>query len=194
MNVILTSVALGGCVIAQASDKQETAHQHGAYRLTPILYALPRSFMCTGAPVLTLYHGQGCASDVQIHGYCYSNILKPDWKKSRGSQPEILAYLMDVADRYDIRRHCVFNTSVVKAEWDDSASLWRIATSDKKGEISVVYAKIFVSAMGILVQPRIPSIPGASDFQGPQFHSAQYRNDVDLRGKKVAVIGNGCSA
>ncbi|VDB82810.1 unnamed protein product [Peniophora sp. CBMAI 1063] len=135
----------------------------------------------------------GCSSDVMIHGYCYSNVLKPDWTKSRGGQAEILSYLMDVAEKYDLRRHCVFDTSVTKAEWDQHASLWRISATTK-GRTSQVTAKILVSATGILVEPNVPDIPGAAEFKGPRFHSARYRHDVDLRGKKVAVIGNGCSA
>ena len=88
----------------------------------------------------------------------------------------------------------MFETSIVKADWDDVVSVWRIATKNKIGEISMVTAKIFVSAAGILAEPNVPSFSGMSTFRGPLFHSARYRHDVDLRGKKVAVIGNGCSA
>ncbi|KZV71881.1 FAD/NAD-P-binding domain-containing protein [Peniophora sp. CONT] len=135
----------------------------------------------------------GCASDTRAHGYCYSNILKPDWEKSRGSQREILRYLLDVAEKCNLRPHCVFDTSVVKAEWDQDTSVWRITTANKKGETSYVSAKVLVSAMGILVEPNMPAIPGADEFKGPLFHSSRYRHDVDLHGKTVAVIGNGPS-
>ena len=129
-----------------------------------------------------------------IHGYCYSDNLNPYWNKSRGSQPEILNYLQDVTDKHNLRSHCVFGTSVTKAEWDGHTSLWHITIVNKKGESSIVSAKIFVSAMGILVEPNIPAIRGAEKFKGPAYHSARYRHDVDLREKKVAVIGNGCTA
>ncbi|KZV71882.1 FAD/NAD-P-binding domain-containing protein [Peniophora sp. CONT] len=136
----------------------------------------------------------GCASDVRIHGYCYSNILKPDWEKSRGSQPEILSYLLDVTEKYDLRTHCVFNTSVSKAQWDDLTSVWRITITNGKGEVSFISAKVLVSAMGVLVEPNVPAFPGVNDFKGPTFHSARYRHDVDLHGKQIAVVGNGCTA
>jgi 4-hydroxyacetophenone monooxygenase len=51
-----------------------------------------------------------------------------------------------------------------------------------------------ISAVGQLNTPLLPSIPGLERFQGPAFHSARWRDDVDLTGKRVAVIGTGASA
>jgi cation diffusion facilitator CzcD-associated flavoprotein CzcO len=110
-------------------------------------------------------------------------------------QPEILQYMKDLTDKYKLRPHIRFETSVVKAEWDDAAQIWRVATLHvPSGTKTTQTASVVISAIGILEQPHIASIPGASNFKGPLFHSAQYRHDVDLHDRRVAVIGNGCSA
>lgn len=56
------------------------------------------------------------------------------------------------------------------------------------------HAEILISAQGILETPNIPRIPGLSKFKGDLFHSARWREDIPLEGKKVGVIGNGASA
>jgi cation diffusion facilitator CzcD-associated flavoprotein CzcO len=138
---------------------------------------------------------QGCASDVPIHGYSYSTDRKPDWLESHGKQPEILDYIKDVTAKYNLRPQIEFDTSVVKAEWDDIAQIWRVSTLHKpSGTETTQTASVVISAIGLLDQPHTASIPGAGDFKGELFHSAQYRHDIDLHGKRVAVIGNGCSA
>jgi cation diffusion facilitator CzcD-associated flavoprotein CzcO len=55
-------------------------------------------------------------------------------------------------------------------------------------------ADVLVTGCGQLSVPSIPPLPGLGDFEGPAFHTAQWRHDVDLTGKRVAVIGSGCSA
>jgi len=81
---------------------------------------------------------------------------------------------------------------VDKAEWDDAASLWRLTLSGQHA--GRIEADALISAVGQLNQPRLPDIPGVGTFKGPAFHSARWRHDVDLKGKRVAVIGTGASA
>jgi cation diffusion facilitator CzcD-associated flavoprotein CzcO len=142
-----------------------------------------------------LYFLQGCASDVPIHFYTLSTDPKSDWQNSHGMQPEILEYMHDVADKYDLRPHCRFHTSVDKAEWDTDANVWRIETRDvRTGEKKLSHATVLVSAIGVLVVPRFPILQGIETFKGEVFHSARWRHDVDLHGKRVGVLGNGSSA
>jgi len=58
----------------------------------------------------------------------------------------------------------------------------------------VTHATALVSAIGILVVPKIPELQGIESFKGEVFHSARWRHDVDLHGKRVGVLGNGSSA
>ena len=50
------------------------------------------------------------------------------------------------------------------------------------------------SAIGIFNPMKLPDIPGLDQFEGPAFHTAQWPADLDLTGKRVAIIGNGASA
>lgn len=124
-----------------------------------------------------------------------SSDLNPDWSHSFATQPELEKYLLNVASRHSLRSKCIFNTSVVAAEWDPAMNHYLVVTENvQTGERSYTTAKIFVSAIGILCEPFVPRIEGIDRFKGALFHSARWRHDVDLRGKRVAVIGNGCSA
>ena len=138
---------------------------------------------------------QGCSCDIPIHLYTLSTDPKPDWNQTFATQPEILEYMHGVVDKYGLRPHCRFQTSVDKAEWDADANVWRIETRDvRTGKKQLSLATALVSAIGILVVPRIPKLQGIESFKGEVFHSGRWRHDVDLRGKRVGVLGNGSSA
>lgn len=85
---------------------------------------------------------------------------------------------------------------VISADWDSSAQLYHVILQDTEtGAKQNVDAEIIISAIGGFIAPAFPKdVPGADTFKGDIFHSAQWRHDVDLRGKRVGVIGNGCSA
>lgn len=82
-----------------------------------------------------------------------------------------------------------------KAEWDASAKVWRIETRDvRTGESRVTHATALISAIGVLAVPKFPDLKGIESFKGEVFHSARWRHDIDLHGKRVGVLGNGSSA
>ena len=82
-----------------------------------------------------------------------------------------------------------FDTAVEEARWDDGDQRWHVRTS--AGELT---SDVLVTASGALSEPRLPDIDGIDSFQGEVFHSARWRHDHDLTGKRVAVIGTGASA
>jgi cation diffusion facilitator CzcD-associated flavoprotein CzcO len=131
----------------------------------------------------------GCACDVPSHLYSFSFAPNPDWPETYSKQPEIRSYLERVATDFGIRPHIQFNTTVESAAWDDDAQRWTIETSN--GPVS---ARVLVSGMGPLTEPRIPDIPGLESFEGETFHSARWNHDYDVEGKRVASIGTGASA
>lgn len=135
-------------------------------------------------------HYPGCACDVQSHLYSFSFEQNPDWSRMFARQGEIWAYLRACADKYGLRPHLRFGADVVSARWDDAAQRWVVGTRDGR----TFSGRVLVSGMGGLSNPAIPNLKGKDAFEGVQFHSAQWRHDVDLTGKRVAVIGTGASA
>ncbi|KII88360.1 hypothetical protein PLICRDRAFT_41529 [Plicaturopsis crispa FD-325 SS-3] len=137
----------------------------------------------------------GCGSDVPGHWYSLSTELNPYWKSYFISQPEIRAYWEDLYQKYDLPAHTALNTRVVSGEWDESAQEYRICVEDTQtGVQTTTYATVLVWAIGGFTEPMYPDVPGIERFKGEAWHSARWRHDVPLSGKKVAVIGNGCSA
>jgi cation diffusion facilitator CzcD-associated flavoprotein CzcO len=132
----------------------------------------------------------GAACDVPSQLYSYSFAPNPDWSMSFSPQPEIQAYIRRVAERAGVLDRFRFRTAVEAAVWDDDAQHWRVTLSG--GE--VVTATVLVSGSGGLSEPRMPDIDGIEDFGGEIFHSARWNHDVDLAGKRVAVIGTGASS
>ncbi|MDQ8044306.1 MAG: NAD(P)/FAD-dependent oxidoreductase [Patulibacter sp.] len=131
----------------------------------------------------------GCACDVPSNLYSWSFALNPTWSRSFSKQPEIHAYMKQVASRTGLLDHLRFGHDVHSATWSDDDQAWHVETS--KGHFT---AESVITGMGGLYEPMIPSIEGLSDFDGPVFHSARWQHDVDLAGKRVAVIGTGASA
>lgn len=132
----------------------------------------------------------GCRCDVPSVLYSFSFAQKADWTARYATQPEILAYLEDLAEQYGLMPHIRLNTRVQGAVWDDKASLWRIALDDG----SSLEAECLVSAVGLFNEPNIPAIPGIETFSGPVMHSARWQHDVPLDGRRIAVIGSAASA
>lgn len=132
----------------------------------------------------------GCACDVPSNLYSFSFAPNPRWSKAFSPQPEIFEYLRGVADTYNLRKHIRFSTEVAEAKFDDATKLWRLAMRDGTS----LTARILVSGQGALTIPAYPNIEGLETFAGKKFHSAEWRDDVSLQGKNVAVIGTGASA
>ena len=132
----------------------------------------------------------GAACDIASHLYSFSFELKPDWSRTYATQPEILGYFEHCAEKYGIHDHLRPNTTVVRAEWSASEQCWTLTAADGQR----CTADVVVSALGMLRVPAMPDIEGLSDFEGASFHSARWNHDVDLDGRRVAVIGTGASA
>ena len=135
----------------------------------------------------------GCRVDNPNHLYSYSFAQKHDWPQHFSTQGALQQYFATCADDLDLRRHVRFGTEVVSARFDETSSSWTLEVRTAEGNGTLV-AQAVVSAVGQLNRPKLPDIAGRDRFRGPSFHSARWDHDVDLRGKRVAVIGNGASA
>ena len=98
-------------------------------------------------------------------------------------QEEIRAYLEHCADKYDVRRHIVFNTRAISATWDTDAGLWRCVAEGPDGRVERT-ARFVVSGIGGLHVPATPDFPGIENFEGDVFHSATWNHDVRARGQE----------
>ena len=125
----------------------------------------------------------GAACDIPSHLYEFSFAPNPRWSRRFAPGAEIQAYLEELARPLDVRT----STEVRSARFADGR--WTLETS--AGEFT---ADVLIAACGQLSTPSVPALPGLDDFAGPAFHTARWRHDVDLAGRRVAVIGTGCSA
>jgi cation diffusion facilitator CzcD-associated flavoprotein CzcO len=132
----------------------------------------------------------GAACDVPSHLYSLSYAPNPDWSRAYAEQPEILRYVEDCYDRFDVRRKVRTGTEVVAAAWSDGDACWHL-TDTGGGRLE---ARVLVSAIGLFNTPAVPAIPGLDDFAGTMFHSAHWDHGHDLTGRRVAVVGTGASA
>jgi cation diffusion facilitator CzcD-associated flavoprotein CzcO len=132
----------------------------------------------------------GCACDIPSHLYSISFAPNPDWSRKFSPWNEIQEYLLQLVEENDLRRHIRFGTDITKAHFDPEESTWTL--EDASGEQFV--ADFLVSGTGALNKASMPAIPGIENFEGPSFHSSAWDHQVDLTGKRVAVIGTGASA
>ena len=138
------------------------------------------------------YPGARCDIPTTDYSYSFDPQLEKEWTWSEkyATQPEILAYLGHVTDRYDLRRDISFSTRVESARWDDAQGRWSIRT-DAGEDVS---CRFYVMASGCLSLPKTPDIEGADRFRGEVYLTGRWPHEkVDFTGKRVAVIGTGSS-
>ncbi|ROZ88888.1 NAD(P)/FAD-dependent oxidoreductase [Gordonia sp. OPL2] len=135
----------------------------------------------------------GAACDVPSHLYSYSFAHNPQWSRSYSHQPEIHRYINKVAAEHAIAANTRFRTEVSNAQWHEDEQRW-VLDIERDGNREQVRAQIMIGAVGPLCEPNLPDIDGFDSYQGTIVHSARWDNDLDVSGKRVAVIGTGASA
>ncbi|GAC1620045.1 MAG: hypothetical protein NVS9B10_01350 [Nevskia sp.] len=134
----------------------------------------------------------GCRVDINSFIYSYTFAQKI-WPEYFGARDDVLAYLKDCADQLGLRAHTRFNSEVLAAKWDEANSCWQLRIRTAEGE-QTVSSEVVVSAVGQLNRPSLPDIAGRESFAGPCFHSARWDYAVEIKGKRVGIIGTGASA
>lgn len=135
----------------------------------------------------------GIGVDTPCHFYSFSLMPNPDWPEFFSKGAEIYKYINRIADEFGVREHIRFNQEITGATYDEVACQWLVETASPDGGTENLKAKVFISAVGILNRPSIPNFPGLDSFKGAKFHSARWDHSVDLKGKKVAMIGTGAT-
>jgi cation diffusion facilitator CzcD-associated flavoprotein CzcO len=131
----------------------------------------------------------GAEVDVPTSLYCIS-FIPYRFKKSFAPQSELLAYTNHIIEKFGLRRYARTNQTVAKLTFDERECRWHVQT--ESGDSYT--ARFVIDASGVLANPHTPKIAGAESFQGPMFHSGHWNHSVAYAGKRVGVIGSGCSA
>ena len=138
------------------------------------------------------YPGARVDSEIYSYALAFSDdlVMDWDWTELFCAQPEIERYLKHVIDRFDLRRHMTFDTTVISAEYNEAGNCWRVTTD--MGE--TVTARYLILATGTLSAPQLPDYPGMNSFTGQQSHTALWPAEgIPLAGKRVGVVGTGAS-
>lgn len=135
----------------------------------------------------------GAGVDTPNHLYSYT-FAPYDWTKYFALRDELHAYLTHVAEKFNLLPHLRFGTEVKSANYNKETQQWEVAVQREDGSHEVKQANVLISAVGIFNPIKLPNIKGLDRFAGPCFHTAEWPDNVDLTGKRVAMIGNGASA
>src|SRR4051794_19983603 len=132
----------------------------------------------------------GLQVDIPSFSYQFSYRQRADWSRVYAPGDELRAYAEDCVDHFGLRSRLRLQTTVTGAEWDEDAHRWHLPTAS--GE--PITARHVIGATGVLTKPKPPDIPGVDAFAGTTMHTARWDDGVELRGKRVALIGTGASA
>lgn len=130
----------------------------------------------------------GAEVDIPTSLYCISFIPYP-FSKTFATQGELLAYTNHIIDRYSLRRKARVNQAVTRLAFDEGECVWHVETGVGQKYI----AHFVIDTSGVLANPHTPHIAGAGTFRGAMFHAGRWDHAVSYDGKRVAVIGSGCS-
>jgi acetone monooxygenase (methyl acetate-forming) len=138
------------------------------------------------------YPGARFDSEAEVYQYWFSEELYKSWTPSERfpAQPETEAWLNFVADRLNLKKDIQFNTRIDAAHWNESTRRWDLTT--QSGER--IETQFLVCCLGMLSAPLSDRFPGQASFQGAIHHTALWpKEGVDLKGKRVAVVGVGAT-
>jgi 4-hydroxyacetophenone monooxygenase len=136
----------------------------------------------------------GCGVDTPTHLYSLSFAQRPDWPRYFAKRDSLYEYMEGLVDEYAVRPKIRFGTEVTEASWDETDQRWRLRARDQEGHERTLTANVVITGVGYFNRPALPKINGLETFDGPALHTAQWRRDVELEGKRVAVIGTGASS
>ena len=139
------------------------------------------------------YPGARFDSESYSYGYSFSKELLDewDWSEHFAGQPKTLSYLEHVVKKFDLKKHMQFNCKVDSAHFDDESNSWKVNLNDGR----VLTTRYLLTAIGMLSAPTMPIIDGVENFKGESFHTYNWPHDpVDLKGKRVGVLGTGATA
>jgi 4-hydroxyacetophenone monooxygenase len=152
---------------------------------------LERSSRAGGVWADNGYPGAGVDTPSYVYAFSY---FPRNWSTHFGKRDEMLGYLQDVVEEFDLAPDITFDVEASAAVWDPRAKQWTVTARHGDGREEEFLANAVITAVGLLNRPKVPDLPGRANFVGRQFHSARWPEELDLRGQRVAVVGSGASA
>jgi 4-hydroxyacetophenone monooxygenase len=180
------TVAIIGAGIAGINAALAAAEAGVAYEI------FDRNDEVGGTWLTTNYPGIGV--DTPSAYYSLSRELNPEWTSYYPQGAEYQAYLVALADKHRLREHTRFGHEVQALWWDEERQHWEIHSTNGENSRNVSYARVVITAAGYLNRPRWPDLSGRDTFEGISAHSARWDPSLDLTGKRIAIIGAGCTA
>ncbi|OBJ57211.1 flavin-containing monooxygenase [Mycobacterium colombiense] len=180
-NVAIVGAGIAGIIAALASAEAGVGYE-----------VFDRNDEVGGTWLTTTYPGIGV--DTPSAYYSLSREVNPEWTSYYPQGAEYQAYLVALADKYGLREHIRFGTEVTALWWDEDRAQWQIHSVDRDGNHDVTHSRVVITAAGYLNRPRWPELSGRETFAGTSIHSARWDASLDLAGKRVAIIGAGCTA
>ena len=142
------------------------------------------------------YPGARFDSESWSYGFAFSEevLQEWNWREHFSAQPDTLAYMQFVADKFDMRRDIQFSSELKAAYWDEETRLWTL-TFDVNGVTEEHTCNLFIPALGPLSAHVMPVIEGIETYEGPAFHTARWpKEPIDFSDKRVGIIGTGATA
>ncbi len=142
------------------------------------------------------YPGARTDSPSHVYQYWFSDELLAewDWKERFPAQPETERYLNRMADKFDLRDDITLNTRVTRAIWNDADARWTVSTESGDGQRETLSAQFLITCTGPVSAPVVPPFAGHASFKGPIVHTARWpKEGIDLRGKRVGIVGTGAT-
>lgn len=178
IDVVILGAGFGGLGMAATLLKNDI-HNFVIFEQGPSLGGVWRD---------NIYPGAACDVDAVL--YCYSYFPNLQVTCSFSGQEEILDYMHRFSDEFGLDNHIELNKKITAAQWLEHENKWELTINHAEK----VKARVFITAWGQLNVPSIPNFEGLNQFQGVQFHSAQWPEQIDLSGKKVLTVGTAASA
>jgi len=142
----------------------------------------------------TWYENRYPGARVDTPSRSYMNLFGVDfpYPYAYGTHAENQKYYDWVADRFDLRDDILFETEVRALRWDEGSAMWEIEVAGPDGE-RTLRSNAVITGVGFLNRPNIPEIEGMETFQGKSWHTARWPEQEEWRGKRIAVVGTGCT-
>jgi 4-hydroxyacetophenone monooxygenase len=135
----------------------------------------------------------GAGVDTPSHLYSFS-FAKNDWAKHFELRDDLQRYFHRVMKDLGALHRVRFGTEVLSSTYRESDHRWDVRVRGADGAEETLVADVVISAVGVLNRKRMPDVADMDVFQGVQFHSSEWPDDLDLEGMRVAVVGTGASS